>query len=285
MTQYNNVTIDPTVTNGAQLAANISNWRTASLSMHSGVERPAYATSGTMWISTASKPWKLFVFDGAADVAIGELDPDGHGFLSAGGTDFTNDLMTAETDESARDKLGAFSTSGGAITGFVRVLFDGATLASFQASGQSDARIEFRSNNGGNGYVEIGQRNNGDGFILSRGMEYSFRSDGILSSAAGWSVHQDGNVSGSRWQSWGSPYAFEAVSNRIEDRAAAHAGNKAPKGARIQHDSGTYDIGGCDVGFGDYTVDCAGSQALTGLQCFSGGNQWVRLRARYLRNS
>ena len=77
MTQYNNVTIDPTVTNGSQLAANINSFRAAALSLHSGVERPAYATGGTMWISTASKPWKLFVFDGAADVAIGEVDPDG----------------------------------------------------------------------------------------------------------------------------------------------------------------------------------------------------------------
>ncbi|WP_319520186.1 hypothetical protein [uncultured Martelella sp.] len=107
MTQYQNVTIDPTVTNGSQLASNINSWREATLSLHSGVARPAYATAGTMWISTASTPWKLYVFDGVNDAPLGEIDPAGHAFVSAGGTDFTNDLMTAADSAAARDKLGA----------------------------------------------------------------------------------------------------------------------------------------------------------------------------------
>ncbi|TCT29748.1 hypothetical protein [Martelella mediterranea] len=112
MTQYENVTIDPTVTNGSQLAANINSWRKAALTLHSGVERPSYASAGTMWINTASSPWKLCVYDGADDVVIGELKPDSHDFVSAGGTDYTNDLMSADNAAEARDKLEAVSKSG-----------------------------------------------------------------------------------------------------------------------------------------------------------------------------
>ena len=283
MTQYNNVTIDPTVTNGSQLAANINSFRAASLSMHSGVERPAYATSGTMWISTASKPWRLYVFDGAADIAIGEVDPDGHGFLSAGGTTFTNDLMTAGDAEDARNKLGAYARSGGTLTGFVRVLFDGATLASFQASGESDARIEFRSNNGANSYVEFGQRSNGDGFIWSRGKEYTFGSDGRLGNGS-WKIHADGNVEGTVWGNWGSAYAFSAISNRIEDRASAYANSRAAAGARVQHDSGTYEIG--TVQTTGNTVDCPDGMFITGLRCqnYDWAVREIYVRAKYARN-
>ncbi|MET3601118.1 phage tail fiber domain-containing protein [Martelella mangrovi] len=32
-------------------------------------------------------------------------------------------------------------------------------------------------------------------------------------------VHTDGNIRGSRWESWGNSYAFDAISNRIEDRS------------------------------------------------------------------
>ncbi|QQM32203.1 hypothetical protein JET14_08725 [Martelella lutilitoris] len=283
MTQYNNVTIDPTVTNGSQLAANINSFRAAGLSMHSGVERPAYATSGTMWISTASKPWKLYVFDGAADVAIGEVDPDGHGFLSAGGTEFTNDLMTAGDAADALNKLGAYATNGGTLTGFMRVLFDGATLASFQASGESDARIEFRSNNGANSYVEVGQRNNGDGFIWSRGREYTFGSDGRLSNGS-WNIYTDGNIGGSVWGNWGSNDAFNAISNRIESRASAYANSRAAAGARVQHDSGTYEIG--TVQTTGNTVDCPDGMFITGLRCqnYDWAVREIYVRAKYARN-
>ena len=284
MTQYNNVTIDPTVTNGSQLAANINSFRAAALSLHSGVERPAYATGGTMWISTASKPWKLFVFDGAADVAIGEVDPDGHGFLSAGGTAFTNDLMKAGDAADARNRLGAYARNGGTLIGFVRVMFDGATLASFQASGQNDARVEFRANNGGNSYVEVGQRSNGDGFIWSRGMEYAFRSNGDLAAGAGWTLHADGNVSGSVWNNWGRSDAYSAIHDRIESRASAYANDRAAAGARVQHDSGTYEIG--TVQTTGNTVDCPAGMFITGLRCqnYDWAVREIYVRAKYARN-
>ncbi|TCT42793.1 hypothetical protein [Martelella mediterranea] len=283
MTQYENVTIDPTVTNGSQLAANINSWRKAALTLHSGVERPSYASAGTMWISTASSPWKLCVYDGTDDVVIGELKPDSHDFVSAGGTEYTNDLMASGDAAEARDKLGAVSKSGDVMTGWLKVEFDSPNLAELKSTGATDARLKMCSDNGGNSYVEFGQRHNGDAYIWSRGKSYNFRSDGYLTNGS-WQIAADGNINGSIWGNWGSNWAYTAIGNRIEDRAAAHANNKAPKGARIQHDSGTYDIGGCDIGYGDYTVDCAGSQALTGLQCFSGRNQWLRLRAKYLRN-
>ena len=83
MTGKINVTIDPKVTNGAQLAANISDWRQAVLSMHKGTARPAYAVAGTLWINTTSSPWKLHVFDGARDVLLGQIDPKAHRFAGA----------------------------------------------------------------------------------------------------------------------------------------------------------------------------------------------------------
>ncbi|WP_176086672.1 hypothetical protein [Martelella sp. HB161492] len=123
MTQATTKTIDPAVTNGSQLAANINDWRTAELSMHSGVARPSYATAGMMWISTASSPWVLNVFDGASDTPIGTVDPSSHVFTVTGGTAFTRDLLTASDAASARSKLqistNYLPNTGGTLTGQV----------------------------------------------------------------------------------------------------------------------------------------------------------------------
>ncbi|TCT37111.1 hypothetical protein [Martelella mediterranea] len=282
MTQYENVTIDPTVTNGSQLAANINSWRKAALTLHSGVERPSYASAGTMWISTASSPWRLCVYDGTDDVVIGELKPDSHDFVSAGGTDYTNDLMTAGSAAEARDKLGAVARSGDVMTGWLKVEFDSPNLAELKATGATDARLRMRSDNGGNSYVEFGQRQGGDAYIWSRGRSYNFRSDGALDNGS-WTVATDGNINGSIWGNWGSNWAYSAISNRIEDRAAAHANNKAPKGARVRHDSGIYEIGNVDPNYTNVTVDCPGDMFVTGLRTRTGGWQ-VYVRAKYARN-
>ena len=283
MTQYENVTIDPTVTNGSQLAANINSWRKAALTLHSGVERPTYASAGTMWISTASSPWKLCVYDGTDDVVIGELKPDSHAFVSAGGTDYTNDLMASGDAAEARDKLGAVSKSGDVMTGWLKVEFDSPNLAELKSTGATDARLKMRSDNGGNSYVEFGQRQGGDAYIWSRGRSYNFQSNGIFSCSSGWSVRANGDVYGSTWEGWGSVSAKSAIHNRIENRAAAHANNKAPKGARVRHDSGIYEIGNVDPNYTNVTVDCPGDMFVTGLRTRTGGWQ-VYVRAKYARN-
>lgn len=47
------------------------------LTQHSGVSRPSYAQSGTLWLDTVSTPWVLKMFNGTADIIIGEADPSG----------------------------------------------------------------------------------------------------------------------------------------------------------------------------------------------------------------
>ena len=222
MTQYENVTIDPTVTNGSQLAANINSWRKAALTLHSGVERPSYASAGTMWISTASSPWKLCVYDGTDDVVIGELKPDSHDFVSAGGTDYTNDLMASGDAAEARDKLGAVAKSGDTVTGEIKASND----------------RNFRMMNGDRGvfwhlnsedlYLMI--TNSGDqtgGWNNTRALRVRL-SDGFVwldraksntnFGVGGATVSTDGNINGSIWGNWGNNWAYTAISNRIEDR-------------------------------------------------------------------
>jgi len=287
MTQYETVTIDPTVTNGSQLAANINSWRKAALTLHSGVERPSYASAGTMWISTASSPWKLCVYDGTDDVVIGELKPDSHDFVSAGGTDYTNDLMASGDAAEARDKLGAVAKSGDTVTGEIKASND----------------RNFRMMNGDRGvfwhlnsedlYLMI--TNSGDqtgGWNNTRALRVRL-SDGFVwldkvksntnFGVGGAMVYTDGNLGGTIWQNWGDWYASTAISNRIEDRAAAHANNKAPKGARVRHDSGIYEIGNVDPNYTNVTVDCPGDMFVTGLRTRTGGWQ-VYVRAKYARN-
>ena len=282
MTQHGKVTIDPTVTNGSQLAANINGWRKAALTLHSGVERPSYASAGTMWISTGSSPWKLCVYDGTDDVVIGELKPDSHDFVSAGGTDYTNDLMTAGNAAEARNKLGAVAKSGDVITGWLKVEFNDANLAELRATGETDARLTMRSNNGNNSYVEFGQRQGGDAYIWSRGTGYNFRNDGRLQADAGWSVHGDGNISGSIWNNWGSSYAYSAISNRIEDRANAYANNKAPSGAECQHNSGTVEFAWIPVDSNrSGTTDLPNPYVMTGVR---GNGRGFHPRGKTIRN-
>ena len=286
MTQHGNVTIDPTVTNGSQLAANINGWRAATLSLHSGVERPAYAVAGTMWLNTASTPWKLCVFDGVSDTPLGEVDPKGHAFVSAGGTGFTNDLMTAGNAAEARNKLGAVSKSGDTVTGEIKASND----------------RNFRMMNGDRGvfwhlnsedlYLMI--TNSGDqtgGWNNTRALRVRL-SDGFIwldrvksntnFGVGGATVQTDGNINGSRWSSWGNSYAFEAISNRIEDRANAYASGRAPAGAECQHNSGTVEFAWIPVDSNrSGTTDLPAPYVMTGVR---GNGRGFHPRGKTIRN-
>ncbi|TCT41144.1 hypothetical protein [Martelella mediterranea] len=102
-------------------------------------------------------------------------------------------------------------------------------------------------------------------------------------SVGGAAFATNGNADGSIWAQWGSTSAFAAIGNRIESRAAAYANARAPAGARIKHDSGTYEVGHVDVSSVNLTVDCSDEMALTGLRTNDFSN-WVHVRAKYLRN-
>lgn len=62
----------------------------AVLSQHSGSSRPSYAVEGTQWLDTSPAgnsppdPWKLYLFDGAEDIEIAEIDPVTHAISWSG---------------------------------------------------------------------------------------------------------------------------------------------------------------------------------------------------------
>jgi len=79
MTQYElPAPINPLTTSGSTLADILSGaakWRDALESLHKGASRPVYAQGGMLWIDdSAATAWKLYVYDGAQDIFIGELD-------------------------------------------------------------------------------------------------------------------------------------------------------------------------------------------------------------------
>jgi microcystin-dependent protein len=75
MTQFDYGTIDPTVTSGTLLASELSSFRDALNTEHSGASRPSYAQAGTVWINNSAAPWKRFLFDGTQDQLLGYHDP------------------------------------------------------------------------------------------------------------------------------------------------------------------------------------------------------------------
>lgn len=50
------------------------------LSSNSGVQRPSYAISGTLWLDTSVTPWQYKIYDGSRDAVIGSLNNSSHTF-------------------------------------------------------------------------------------------------------------------------------------------------------------------------------------------------------------
>lgn len=148
-----------------------------------------------------------------------------------GATTLGKTLFSVGTQGAARTAIGVdtllaekFDKNGGTVSGGtqfnagITVRSSGPQVMTVLTTANDDARIFMRSNNGGNSYVEFGQRSGSDAYIYSRGRQYLFRSTGQLESGS-WFIPNDGNLNGSRWGSWGSNYAFDAINGRIEDRA------------------------------------------------------------------
>lgn len=76
MSQYDFGTINPATKSGTALANDLNQWRNALHTLHRGASRPSYAQPGLLWIrDVSSTQWDLMLFDGAADVRLGQFNP------------------------------------------------------------------------------------------------------------------------------------------------------------------------------------------------------------------
>lgn len=66
------------------------------LTTNSGIQRPSYAQSGTMWLNTSTTPWVLCMYDGTNDVSLGTINPTTHEFISSNFANVVN-LTTAQS--------------------------------------------------------------------------------------------------------------------------------------------------------------------------------------------
>jgi hypothetical protein len=68
--------IIPTIHNGVDLSDFLNEFRAALNTMHSGTNRPPYATAGIMWLDTASPTeWNIYQFDGDKDILLWTVNP------------------------------------------------------------------------------------------------------------------------------------------------------------------------------------------------------------------
>ncbi|MGE0256799.1 MAG: hypothetical protein AB7N54_19400 [Alphaproteobacteria bacterium] len=75
MSQSDFGTINPDTKSGAQLAADLNDWRDAVHSGHRGASRPAYAVAGMLWIDdSAGAVWFIKRWTGTADVVEASLN-------------------------------------------------------------------------------------------------------------------------------------------------------------------------------------------------------------------
>ncbi|PJK29969.1 hypothetical protein [Minwuia thermotolerans] len=76
--------IDPETTSGSALASLLGDRAAALLSQHKGAARPAYVVAGMTWISDAADPlWTVYLYDGADDIPLFEIDKTANTALPA----------------------------------------------------------------------------------------------------------------------------------------------------------------------------------------------------------
>jgi hypothetical protein len=75
MSQFDLGTIDPNTKDGASLASDLTNWRSALHSSHKGSTAPGYAISGMLWVDDSADPtWNLKFYDGNDWIVINTID-------------------------------------------------------------------------------------------------------------------------------------------------------------------------------------------------------------------
>ena len=97
MSQFNlDDPINPATKSGTALASDLSSWRDALHSCHSGTSRPSYAEAGTIWINTAGTPWVVYMYDGNNDITIGTVNATTDKFIpGASASSVFNDIKQA----------------------------------------------------------------------------------------------------------------------------------------------------------------------------------------------
>lgn len=77
--------LDPTTTDGTELAAALNNFAAALRSTNLGATRPPYAETGMLWgQQTSPSVITLFLFDGADDILIGTVNTASNTFMPSG---------------------------------------------------------------------------------------------------------------------------------------------------------------------------------------------------------
>jgi len=73
-----------------------------------GTSRPSYTADGTLWIDDTINPWILNVYDGAQDVALGQINTSTHQFTPTNGVTLLNkgDLLTSDGTANATLPVG-----------------------------------------------------------------------------------------------------------------------------------------------------------------------------------
>ncbi len=93
---------------------------------------------------------------------------------------------------------------------------------------------------------------------------------------------ENGNAWGGIWANWGKTNAFDAIGNRIEERAAAHAATKtAPQ--QCSWNTGILEFGSVDPGHNNETADLPNPWVIVGLRSVSNSDR-VYVRGAILRN-
>ncbi|WP_223613400.1 flagellar hook protein FlgE [Phyllobacterium calauticae] len=130
----------------------------------------------------------------------------------------------------------AFRSAGGGFS-FDK---DITTSGSFQANGGSlnvqaatsggNAHTWYRKKDGNWGVITYMDGASGAYTVsMANGVSFNFNTDGTFNAGgkvyagAGAYLNTDGNPYGSRWNTWGSYYAFDAINARIEQRASDYA--------------------------------------------------------------
>ncbi|NZD50549.1 hypothetical protein [Rhizobium leguminosarum] len=95
------------------MAARIDDSLKALLSSHSGASRPAYAVSGTCWVSTATAgQLKIYLYDGGSDRLLMVVDT-ATGAITMSGLGTAINAATAKTAPTGADKLGIWDSVAG----------------------------------------------------------------------------------------------------------------------------------------------------------------------------
>lgn len=74
MSQYDFGNLESPTSGTLLINTHLEPWRNALHSSHIGPSRPSYATAGILWISNATNPWVINVFDGSDDIPVGTIN-------------------------------------------------------------------------------------------------------------------------------------------------------------------------------------------------------------------